>query len=156
MRRIDNGQPLKPVFGGEGAQFLIGGAATIQGNSYAAIIRWGHSDTRAVSALQKKGAQVRDGIANVVVIEVGAVGGVGAWPEELAQLSGEDFDKIGAVLFFDQTCLGPPEKIRRRWRVVVNPVAQMPVPAALLDQIESLDESGFYDLVAKPRLRMQS
>jgi hypothetical protein len=152
IRRIDHGQELPPVFDGEGARIIIGGDATTQGESTGAIIRWEESDARAERALQAKRAQMRDNVANVVVMNVCAVGGVREWPELIAKLSGSDYEKIGAIAFFEQGSLGPPEAIRRDWRLVVNSKANVPIPEALIAGLESLDESTFSGVPRKPRL----
>ena len=37
-----------------------------------------------------------------MVINVCAVGGIGEWPDVIAELPGADYNKIGAIAFFDQ------------------------------------------------------
>jgi hypothetical protein len=118
------------------------------------VVRWEDDDIRAERAIQGKRGQVADGVANVVVMNVCAVGGVGEWPEQIAKLTGSDYEKIGAIVFFDQGSLGPPEAIRRRWRIVVNSNAHITVPQALLSGLESLDEGSHFGLPPKPRLFM--
>jgi hypothetical protein len=102
LRRIDYGQDLPPTFDGDGARLIIGGDAAIQGDSTGVIVRWEDDDMRAERALQEKRGQVANGVANVVVINVCAVGGVEEWPEQVAKLLGSDYEKIGAIAFFDQ------------------------------------------------------
>jgi hypothetical protein len=87
---------------------------------------------------------------NVVVFDACAVGGVSDWPEVIAKLPGTGFEKIGAVLFFDQGSVGPPERLRRR--CVFNPNATLPIAEELISGVESLDESGHYGIPSKPRL----
>jgi hypothetical protein len=152
IRRTDEGQTLLPTFDGAGAQLRVMGDTDVKGPGKSVIIRWERVDTRARLSLERKRAQVREGIRNAVVMDVCAVGGIADWPEAIAQLPGADFDKIGAVLFFHQGCLGPPERVRRRWRIVDNPCALLPLPRELLSGIEALDESKHYGLAAKPRL----
>ena len=60
--------------------------------------------------------------------------------------------KVGAVAFFEQGCVGPPEAIRRRWRVLINPHAHVQIPEVLLDGLESLDESKWHGLARLERL----
>jgi hypothetical protein len=89
-----------------------------------------------------------------VVVDVTAVDGGDKLPEVIAKLSGLDYAKIGAIAFFWQGSVGLPEAIRRDWRVVVNPRAQVPIPDALLTALESLDQSSYSGLPRKPRLAM--
>jgi hypothetical protein len=154
FRRTDEGQTLPPMFDGAGAQVRVMGDTDVKGSGKSVVIRWERIDTRARLSLERKRAQVREGMRNAVVMDVCAVGGIADWPEAIAQLPGTDFIKIGAVLFFHQSCLGPPERIRRRWRIVDNPSAQLPLPGELLSGIESLDESKYYGLAPKPRLSL--
>lgn len=154
FRRIDEGQTLPPTFDGNGAQFKVAGDSERKGPGKSAVIRWENVDTRAQHALERKRGQVRHSVQNVVIIDACAVGGIGEWPEVIAKLPGTDFAKIGAVIFFDQGCLGPPERICRRWRVVKNPSASMQIPGTLLSAFESLDESTHYGVAIKPRLSM--
>ena len=155
FRRTDEGQHLPPTFDGSGAQVMVAGETDVKGPNKSVVIRWERADTRARQALERKRAQLRDGVFNTVVMDVCAVGGIDEWPETIAQLFGTDFEKIGAVIFFDQGCLGPPERVRRRWRIVDNPHAAQPIPEKLLASIESLDESKYYGLASKPRLSMK-
>ena len=75
-----------------------------------------------------------------MVIDVTVVdGGVAAWPELIAALPAAEYAEIGAVLFFDQGSIGPPEARRRRWRIVVNPRVGLPVPEPPLTAFEVLD-----------------
>jgi hypothetical protein len=154
FRRTDEGQRLPPSFDGDGAQITVAGDSDIKGPGKSAVIRWENVDTRAQHALERKRGQVRDGVGNIVVMDVCAAGGVREWPEVIARLPGADFAKIGAVVFFDQGCLGPPERMRRRWRVVTNPSAFVHPPESLLSGLESLDESTNYGLARKSRLSM--
>lgn len=115
IRRTDQGQPLAPTFDGSGAEVRVAGNTEVKGLGKSVVVRWEHADTRARLALERKRAQVDDAIANVVVMDVCAVGRVGEWPEIIASLPGIEFSKVGMVVFFDQGSLGPPERIRRRW-----------------------------------------
>jgi hypothetical protein len=152
IRRTDEGQTLLPTFDGVGAQLSVMGDTDVKGPGKSVTIRWERIDTRARLSLERKRAQVRNGVRNAVVIDVCAVGGVAEWPYAIAQLPGPDFNKIGAVLSFHQGCLGPPERVRRRWSIVENPFAVLSLPDELLSGIESLDESKYYGLEPKPRL----
>ena len=154
FRRTDEGQTLPSMFDGAGAQVRVMGDTDVKGPGKSVVIRWERLDTRARLSLERKRAQVREGMRNAVVMDVCAVGGIADWPEAIAQLPGADFEKIGAVIFFDQGCLGPPERVRRRWRIVENPHAALRVPERFLSAIESLDESKYYGLASKPRLSM--
>jgi hypothetical protein len=155
FRRTDEGQTLPSMFDGAGAQVRVVGDTDVKGPGKSVVIRWERIDARARLSLERKRAQVREGMRNVVVIDVCAVGGIADWPEAIAQLPGADFDKISAVFFFDQSCLGPPERVCRRWRIVDNPCALLPLPGELLSGIQSLDESKYHGLVAKPRLSLK-
>ena len=154
FRRIDEGLSLPPTFDGDGAQVSSAGDTDVKGPGESVVVRWERLDTRARLSLERKRAQVRTDTRNIVVMDVCAVGGIGEWPETIALLPGGDFEKIGAVLFFDQGSVGPPEKVSRRWRIVVNPAAAFAIPESLLSTIESLDESSRFGLNSKPRLSM--
>jgi hypothetical protein len=156
IRRIDQGQELLPSFDGHGSRIVFAGDTVTQGESTSAIVRWEESDTRAENALGAKRAQLSDGVANVVVIHVSAGGGGGGWAEVIAKFDGSDYDKIGAVAFFEQGSLGPPEGIRIHWRIVVNPEAQIPIPETLLSGLESHDESSYSNVPREPRLQLAS
>jgi hypothetical protein len=75
------------------------------------------------------------------------------WPEIMAQLlKPTENPKIGAIAFFDQGCVGPPEGIRRRWRVVAKSHAHLSVSDQLLAEIESLDESSAFGVEPPERI----
>ncbi|MGQ0834666.1 MAG: hypothetical protein ACT4O5_07025 [Gammaproteobacteria bacterium] len=154
VRRVDEGQNLPSTFDGDGAQIKVAGDTDVKGTGRSLVIRWEESDTRAERALQAKRAQLQSGVRNLVVMNVCATGGVGEWPEHISRLTGTDYEKIGAVAFFDQGAVGPPEAIRRRWRVVENPRAHIALPEAVLGGLEELDESSYLGIRPKPRLRM--
>jgi hypothetical protein len=116
------------MFDPTGLQVMVAGDGAVKGPGSSVVIRWEDTDTRARYALEQKRGQVREGVRNVVVMDVGAAGGIRDWPKVIAQLSGDDFAKIGAILFFDQGSVGPPERMRRRWRVVDNPHAVLGIP----------------------------
>jgi hypothetical protein len=151
IRRIDAGQALLPTFDGEGAQVVVAGERLIQGESTNVIARWESSDARAKRIFNEEYHQFSPTVANVLVVNVCAVSdGMNLWPMEMTRLLQPTRNrKVGAVAFFEQGSLGPPEAIRRRWRVLVNPHAHIPVPERLLIGIESFDESSAYGL---PRL----
>jgi hypothetical protein len=154
IRRIDQGQPLPPTFDGQGLQVRVGGDTEVKGVGTSVLVRWEQLDIRAELSLQAKRAQVSSDVANIVVIHVSAVGGINEWPEVIAELPGTDYEKIGAIAFFEQGVLGPPERIRRRWRIVENPHADHRVPPGILLALESLDESKYWGVPMLSRLRM--
>ncbi len=151
VRRVDAGQALYPTFDGEGAQVVIGEEELVQGDSTSVIARWESSDARAKRVFNEEYRHFSLAVPNVLVVNVCAVpDGMDLWPGEMARLLQPLRNRrVGAVAFFEQGSLGPPEAIRRRWRVLVNPHAHIAVPERLLAGIESLDESGAYGL---PRL----
>jgi hypothetical protein len=154
FRRTDERQALPLMFDGAGAQVTVAGDTDVRGAGKSVVIRWENIDTRARHALERKRGQVRGGVRNVIVMDVCAVGGIREWPEIIAQLPGADFDKIGAVVFFHQGCLGPPERVRRRWRIIDNPHAALRISETLMSGLESLDESMYYGIAPMPRLTM--
>jgi hypothetical protein len=154
VRRIDEGQGLAAVFDGDGAQVEIAGDSDVKGGGTSTVIRWEESDNRAERSLENKRAQVREGAVSIVAMDVCAVGGVAQWPEVISRLRGVDYSKIAAVVFFDQGVVGPPEAVRRRWRVVENPHSVLKLPARLLSHLESLDESTYWGIPSKGRLAM--
>jgi hypothetical protein len=161
VRRIDEGQDLVSCFDGSGSQVAFGEDVATQRLSTGVIVRWEEADGRAERQLEAKRAQIKkrthagERVANVVVFSVAAVGGTTTWPEAIAELYGDDFDNIGAVAFFDQGVVGPPEAVRRDWRIVTNPRRLVAIPKALLAGIESLDESSYSNLPRKTRLVMK-
>jgi hypothetical protein len=161
LRRVDEGQLLPPQFDNPGgAHIAVAGEGDRQGPGTVILIRWESEDLRAEHSLQQKRGQIarrnaKLGVsAAVVVIDVSAVGGVREWPVLIAALSGADYAEIGAIAFFDQGSYGPAEAIRRRWRLVVNPRAQHPVPEQLFMAIDALDESRLWGHDRLPRLSM--
>jgi hypothetical protein len=154
IRRIDTGQTLLPVFDGDGAQVVVGGDRTVQGNSTNVITRWESSDIRAKRVFNTEYHHFSESVANVLVVDTCAVSdGMDLWPIEITRLLQPNRNrKVGAVVFFDQGSLGPPEAIRRRWRVLVNRHAHLSVPDTLLTSIESLDESEAYGLQRMERI----
>jgi hypothetical protein len=152
IRRVDHGQRLPPSFDGDGTETVFVGEVATQGPSTGLIISWEESDPRAEAKLQDKHSQLSQGVANVLVINTCEIGGIGEWPEVIARLLASGYEKIGVVAFFYEGWRGPPEGVRRRWRIVVNPRAEIPIPETLLTGLESLDESSHWDLERKERL----
>jgi len=138
LRRIDQGEPLLPQFDGDGPTTYVGGQVKRQLGGFYAIVRASVDDGRAREKLEEKRSQLNADIANVVVINVNEVGGISDWPAKLAESLGDDFDKVGAVVFFDQGVGGPPEGIRRRWMVLVNNKAIRAIPEHLLASFERI------------------
>jgi hypothetical protein len=152
VRRVDQGPPLSRTFDGDGPEIVIAGQTTTQGSGFNAVIRIQDDDLRARDKLEAKRAQISANLANVVVINVTNVGGIAEWPALLSAAMGSDFEKIGAVLFFDQGLYGgPPVAIRRRWRALLNRSASLAVPERLLTRFEAL---GYRpdDIPVLPRL----
>ncbi len=154
IRRIDAGQTLLPTFDGHGAQVVIAEERAVQGDSTSVIARWEASDARAKRIFNDEYHHFSKSVANTLVLNVCAVSdGMKLWPTEMARLLQPTRNrKVGAVVFFEQGSLGPPEAIRRRWRVLVNPYAYLSVPDRLLTGLESLDESEAYGLERAERV----
>ncbi|MCI0628555.1 MAG: hypothetical protein L0387_44060 [Acidobacteria bacterium] len=154
VRRIDFGKALPPMFDGDGAQIVVGGERHLQGESTSVIARWESSDARAKRVFNEEYHHFAEGLPNVLVVEATAIPeGMQAWPTQMARLLQPGRNRrVGAVAFFEGGLLGPPEAIRRRWRVLMNPHAHVQVPEALLSGIESLDESSWYGLPRPERL----
>jgi hypothetical protein len=148
VRRTDAGAPLVPTFDGDGTQIVVAGDRSTQGAGTTVIARWDSSDARAKRVFNEEYHQFSETVANVLVVNVCAVAdGMKLWPLELKRLLQPARNrKVGAIVFFDQGSLGPPEAIRRRWKVLVNPHAHIQVPERLLAGLESLDESDAYRL----------
>jgi hypothetical protein len=153
VRRIDAGQTLLPMFDGAG-HVVVGGESFLQGESTNVIARWESSDARAKRVFKDEYHQFSRTVPNVLVVDLCAVSdGMKLWPGEMARLLQPTRNrKVGAVAFFDQRLLGPPGTIRRRWRLLVNSYAHLPVPEHLLTGIESLDESSAYGLPRPDRV----
>jgi hypothetical protein len=154
VRRINASQPLLPTFDGEGAQVVFAEEISVQGESTSVITRWESSDVRAKRVFNEEYHQFSPSVSNVLVVNVCAASdGMKLWPGEMARLLQPTRNrKVGAVAFFEQGSLGLPEAIRRRWRVLVNPHAHLPIPERLLAGIESLDESTAYGLPRPERI----
>lgn len=148
LRRIDAGGALLPLFDGDGAQILIGGARQVQGESTSVIARWESSDARAKRVFNEEYHHFSEDVPNILIVDTcGVSSAMEQWPTQMARLLQPGRNrKVGAVVFFEQGCLGPPEAIRRRWRILVNPHAHVQIPKALLSGFESLDESSWYGL----------
>jgi hypothetical protein len=146
LRRIDAGQALPPTFDGEGAQIFLGGGKDVQDDSTGVIVQWETSDERAKRVFNGEYHQFSPGVANILVVNVSAVsGGMKTWPPLMARLLQPNRNrKVGAVVFFEQGLVGPPEAIRRRWRVLLNPHAHVAIPESLITDLESLDESSHF------------
>ena len=154
LRRTDVGESLSPAFDGDGTQIFFGADKKTQGASTSVIARWESSDVRAKRVFNDKYRQLGPDVANILVVNVCAVtDGFKAWPIEMARLLQPSRNrKVGAVAFFEQGCIGSPEAIRRRWRILVNPHAHLPAPEAVLSGLESLDESTQYGVAARERI----
>lgn len=146
IRKTISGQPLPPLFDGDGAQIYIGGDKTLQGASTSSIIRWEESDHRAKRLFNAEYHHFSERVANVLVINVSAVsGGMSEWALTIERLFQPCQNrKVGAVLLFDQGSLGPPEAIRHRWKVLVNPYCHIAVRSTIIEDIKALDESRYY------------
>ena len=153
FRRIDSGEPLPPAFDG-GMQIIIGGDKTTQSSSTGVIARWESMDARAKRVFNDEYHHFSDRVRNVLVVDVcGATDGMKSWPGEMARLLQPTRNrKVGAVLFFEQGVLGPPEATRRRWRVLTNSHARHQIPESVLAGFESLDESSFHGMSRAERL----
>ena len=155
LRRIDTGQRLLPLFDRpDGMQMVIAGEQAVQGESASAVICHEDSDGRAKRVFNEEYHQFSKAVPNVLVVNVSAVsGGMREWPIHMSRLLQPGRNRrVGAVAFFDQGVIGPPERTRRRWRILANPYAHCAVPDSLLAGLESLDESQFYGLPRFDRL----
>jgi hypothetical protein len=154
FRRIAKGCSLPPVFDGNAPQVIVGNATAVQDGSLAIIVRREAPDLRAKRVFRQEYEQLSASVPNVLVVDLCAVSdGWQTWPELIARLlQPMQNRKVGAVFFFEQGCLGPPEAIRRRWRVLVNPNAHLRIPDSLLSGVEGLDESALYGLPRPERV----
>jgi hypothetical protein len=153
-RRIPYGQPQPPQFDNStGSQVFgpsdMGGTAQSQ---TMVVTRWVDDDARAILKVEEKRRQMADGVANILVINCTANGGFESWPMALAHMDWTGYEKMGAIAFFREfTMVSPPIKRRRRWRVIVNPTAQVQIPEALLNGLESLDEWSYWGSRRRPQ-----
>ena len=154
LRRIDAGMPLPRLFDVDGVQVVIGGEKDAQGESTSVVMRWEASDERAKRIFNREYHHFSPQFGNMLVVHTSAVtDGWKSWPLLMIRLLQPKRNRnVSAVAFFDQGLLGPPEAIRRRWRIVVNPFAHVLIPETLLADIESLDESNHYNSPREPRL----
>jgi hypothetical protein len=152
-RRVPYGQPQPPQFdNGTGSQVLGPGEMGTVPSESMVITRWLDQDARAILKVEEKRRQMADGVANMLVINCTANGGFESWPMTLAHMDWRDYEKLGAIAFFREfTMVSPPIKRRRRWRVIVNPAAQVQIPEALLNCLESLDEWSYWGSRQRPQ-----
>ena len=142
FRKVCIGEKLPPVFDGSGAKIVFGGEERLQGDSTGIVIRWNDDDDRAKRIFNDEYHHFSTTVPNVLVINVCAVaGGVDSWIDSIKRLLQPKRNrKVGAIALFKQGVLGPPEAIRRNWKVVVNSYAHVPVPPTLLQGLESLSD----------------
>lgn len=150
IRRIDSGQQLLPVFDGSGTQIILGDGATIQDASTGVVTRWESADQRAKRIFNDEYEHFSEGVPNVLVINMSAVGSEWrTWPQQIGRLFQLDRNRnVGAAAFFRQGILakvGVPEAIRRDWNTIVNPYARVAVPEILLRGMKSLDDASWLD-----------
>ena len=152
VRRIDKGEPLRATFDGEGSQVIFAGERDRQGGGTNLIIRWEDTDERTQKLFNREYAHFSDGVANVLVVNVCAVpDGITAWSDCMARILRPNQNrKVGAVVLFEQGVLGPPEAIRRRWKVIINQYSHLSVPDSLLKGFEALDEDPVFFGKQKP------
>jgi hypothetical protein len=141
--KVVTGQVLPPLFDGDGAQIKVLGEADIKGDPAYAIIRLETSDNRAKRVFNEEYHHFSERTANILVVNMSAVAGsFSEWENLMLRLLQPNQNrKAGAVILFDQGITGPPEGIRRRWRVIVNPYAHIKIPVSLVKGLSSLDES---------------
>jgi hypothetical protein len=152
LRRIDYGQELLPQFDGTSSgQLIIPNQSNLQDHSTVVIARCAIADNRAERKLEEKRRQMPAETANIVVMNVTEVFGMDAWAMQLAQMPWSGYERIGAIAFFEERNF-MHNAMRRRWRVLINPRARVPIPERLLAGLESLDESKFWSASAKTRL----
>jgi len=147
------GQILRPTFDSEGTTIIFAGETETQGGSSGVIVRWEDEDERAKHIFNAEYHHFSPEVANVLVVDVCAVGGLKDWPRTMRKLlQPYQNRKVGAIVLFEQGVLGPPEAMRRRWIVLVNPHAHIPIPQVLMDGLWSLDESHHYGMPSPDRL----
>jgi hypothetical protein len=153
VRRIDSEQALTPAFDdADGMQVVIGGDSVVQGQSTSVVIQRESSDARARRIFNTEYHQFSGAVPNVLVVNVsGVADGMSKWPEEMKRLLQPGRNrKVGAILFFAQGVMGPPEAMRRRFVVVENPYAHHRVPTELLERFRSLDEFEAFERRVPP------
>ncbi len=139
VRRIDIGQQLLPQLGA--AQLVLNGNQDVQDEAATVIVGFPESDDRAARKLEEKRRQMSGSVANVVVMKLG-IRHMAEWPMQLKNVLASGYKNIGAVVFFAEYMVIPHFAVQKRWRVLVNPYAQKPIPETLLQGFEALDESS--------------
>lgn len=152
IRKIATGSPLPPNFDGDGTQVRMAGDTNVKGPGMSLVIRWENNDDRAKRLFNAEYEHFSKRVANVLVMNAAPAGGLRRWTQPIQRLLQPGRNrKVGAVALFDGGMLGPPEAIRRRWHVIVNLHAHHAIPARLVDDLRSLDESRYFGLEPTPK-----
>ena len=145
VRKSASGEAAPHAFDGTGADVIIAGTRVVQPGPTSVVIRWNDDDCRAKRTFSGEYHHFSASVANILVVDACAVGGVEDWAKLMAPLFQPGRNrKVGAIALFQQGLLGPPEAIRRRWYILRNPHAHLPVPESLLEGIESLTDPMWY------------
>ena len=141
VRKSASGEVAPRAFDGSGADVIIAGKRVVQRGPASVVIRWNDNDCRAKRTFNAEYHHFSKSVPNILVVKACAVRGVENWAELMAPLFQPGRNrKVGAIALFQQGLLGPPFAIRRRWRVLRNPYAHLPVPESLLERLESLTD----------------
>jgi hypothetical protein len=144
VRRIKYGEPLKPLFDGDGPSVALAGQSECL-----TVLRMADDDPRVKLKVEEKRSQMDENVANVLVINVSAVGRIRSWPLLLADGLDNTFTKLGAVVFFDECISGHPVGVERRWRVLENPAVTHRIPKRLLSSFEAASSERSTRLFAR-------
>ena len=113
---------MPPTFDGEGPSIVFAGQRAIQGPATNVVICWEDNDERAKRLFNAEYHHFSEEVPNVLVVNVFAVADrMKAWTNWMNRvLQPKQNRKVGAVALFDQGVVGPPEAIRRQWKVIVT------------------------------------
>jgi hypothetical protein len=135
----------RPVLGAMGAEIQSGVPTAI------AAVRLPIDDERAQRVLAGELHHFQAEQTNLLVMDVTqVVGGSGSWRDLILRCFQPTRNRrIGAVILFEGSSVGPKVARWERWLVLRNPHALRKPPESLLNQIERLD-SGRYPLAPDP------
>lgn len=141
VRKSASGEVAPRAFDGSGADVIVAGTRVVQPGPVSVLVRWNDDDSRAKRTFNAEYHHFSESVPNILVVNACAVGGVEDWAKLMARLFQPSQNrKVGAIALFEQGVVGPPEAIRRRWSVLRNRHAHLPVPESLLKGLESLTD----------------
>ncbi len=146
VRKTPKGTQLKPMFDGASAAVIVGGETDIQGDSSSVTIRWPSSDHRLKRIFNDEHDHFSQDVCNILAINTSAIpSAIADWVPLISRLfQPKQNRRVSAVVLFASGTIVTDFAVRRVWRVISNPFANLQAPKEFLDKIRSLDESRFW------------